>query len=229
MTAQGSSNRRSTPRRRPGPSDSHSRERLLDEALKLFAERGIANTTLAQIAEAAEVTSAMVHYRFESRDKLLDAIVEERLAPQIREIWEPADFARESVLEVIQGIARRVLSIIDHAPWLPPLWLREIIQEGGMLRERVMQRIPDRKSMVFRNIVAEAQRSGEINPQLSPDLLFISLMALLMVPHAAATIRGRLSSSPPLDNATIDRHVLSLLTHGLSPSEAGQPPKADVL
>lgn len=98
-----------------------------------------------------------------------------------------------------------------------------------MLRERVMQRIPDRKSMVFRNIVAEAQRSGEINPQLSPDLLFISLMALLMVPHAAATIRGRLSSSPPLDNATIDRHVLSLLTHGLSPSEAGQPPKADVL
>lgn len=146
MTAQGSSNRRSTPGRRPGPSDSHSRERLLDEALKLFAERGIANTTLAQIAEAAEVTSAMVHYRFESRDKLLDAIVEERLAPQIREIWEPADFARESVLEVIQGIARRVLSIIDHAPWLPPLWLREIIQEGGMLRERVMQRIPDRKS-----------------------------------------------------------------------------------
>jgi len=38
------------------------RDRLLDAAIGLFAECGIANTTVAQIAGAAQVTSAIVHY-----------------------------------------------------------------------------------------------------------------------------------------------------------------------
>jgi len=223
MTAQGPLHRRSRPGRRPGISDLHGRERLLGEALNLFAMRGIANTTLAQIAEASRVTPAMVHYHFESRDKLLDAIVEECLAPQIREIWGPVDFERESVVEVIQGIARRVLVIIDRAPWLPPLWLRDIIQEGGMLKERVEERLPDRKCLIFKDMVGQAQRRGEINAQLSPDLLFISLMALLMVPYAVAPLYGRLNPGSVLDNATLDRHVLSLLTHGLITAKPGVP------
>ncbi|WP_414136817.1 TetR/AcrR family transcriptional regulator [Burkholderia territorii] len=57
------------------------RERLLDAAIDLFAAGGIANTTVAQIAAADKMTSAMVHYWFETREKLYDAIVDERLVP----------------------------------------------------------------------------------------------------------------------------------------------------
>jgi AcrR family transcriptional regulator len=48
---------------------------LLDVAIGLFAERGIANTTVAQIATAGQVTSAMVHYWFDTREKLRDAVI----------------------------------------------------------------------------------------------------------------------------------------------------------
>jgi NodT family efflux transporter outer membrane factor (OMF) lipoprotein len=51
--------------------DASGRERLLDAAIDLFADRRIANTTVAQIAVAGKVTSAMVRYWFKTRQRLV--------------------------------------------------------------------------------------------------------------------------------------------------------------
>lgn len=80
--------------RRRAAADLDMRERLLASATQLFGEQGIAATTMAQIAEAAGVTSAMVHYYFTNREKLLDAVVEERIARSIAFVWESVDSAR---------------------------------------------------------------------------------------------------------------------------------------
>lgn len=58
-----------------------SREQLLDIALNLFSRQGIANTSLNAIAKEAGVTPAMLHYYFNSREQLLDAMIEERFLP----------------------------------------------------------------------------------------------------------------------------------------------------
>jgi len=145
------------------------RERLLDAAIDLFAHRGIANTTVAQIAVAGKVTSAMVHYWFETREKLYDAIVDERLVPQISAIWGPADLQRESALELVQGLLARMFRITAQAPWLPSLWLREIIQVGGLLQARVLSRIPQELNVGFRRKISEAQARGEINRMRSTN------------------------------------------------------------
>lgn len=54
-------------RRRGRPAaaaDGAMRERLLSAATELFAERGIAATSMAEIAAHVGVTSAMLHYYF---------------------------------------------------------------------------------------------------------------------------------------------------------------------
>ncbi|HBH16268.1 MAG TPA: TetR family transcriptional regulator, partial [Leclercia adecarboxylata] len=58
-----------------------SREKLLDIALDLFSRQGIARTSLNAIAKEAGVTPAMLHYYFNSREQLLDAMIEERFLP----------------------------------------------------------------------------------------------------------------------------------------------------
>lgn len=200
--------------------DSTGRARLLDAALDLFSQRGIANTTVAQIASKARVTSAMVHYWFDTREKLLDALVEERIFPQIREIWSPVDFERQSALEIIEGLMRRLLAISNREPWLPSLWLREIIQDGGLLRERVLPRIPKRENSDFRKVVAESQARGEINPDISPELVFISLLALAMLPRATGQMWRQARSEPVPELWQMDRHVMALFMGGLT---AGAP------
>lgn len=78
-----------------GPGRAHAaedqRERLLDAAVTLFAEHGIAATQVKAIAARAGVTPALVHYYFGDRGRLLDAVAEERLGPLVDRVFAPAE------------------------------------------------------------------------------------------------------------------------------------------
>ena len=66
-------------RRRSAPGD-ETRERLLDAAERLFAERGYSNVSTRDIAEAARSNAAAAHYHFGSKEGLLEAVFVRRLA-----------------------------------------------------------------------------------------------------------------------------------------------------
>lgn len=202
--------------RRPRAPDSDGRGQLLDAAVSLFAERGIANTTVAQIAAACGVTSAMVHYWFDTRERLLEAIVEERLAPLFDHIWEPVEPQRGAPLDLVEGILRRMLDVTRLQPWLPSLWLREIVNEGGLLREQALRRIPLRRVADFGQSIARGKSRGEVAADIEPLLLFNSILALVMLPQATGKIWQRIHPSFTLDRAMLERHVTGLLMHGIT-------------
>jgi AcrR family transcriptional regulator len=54
------------------------RERLIAAACDLFYRQGIARTTLADIAEAAEVPVGNMYYYFKTKDDIVTAVVEAR-------------------------------------------------------------------------------------------------------------------------------------------------------
>src|ERR687887_2896033 len=57
-------------KQRPGK-----RERLVASAADLLHRRGVQGTTLAQIAEAADVPPGNVYYYFKTRDELVHAVI----------------------------------------------------------------------------------------------------------------------------------------------------------
>ena len=60
------------------PAPPGKRERLIAAACDLFYRQGIAGTTLAHIADAAEVPLGNVYYYFKSKDDIVAAVVEAR-------------------------------------------------------------------------------------------------------------------------------------------------------
>jgi AcrR family transcriptional regulator len=52
------------------------RERLVESARDLFHEQGIHRTTLAEVAERAQVPLGNVYYYFKSRDELIGAVLD---------------------------------------------------------------------------------------------------------------------------------------------------------
>jgi AcrR family transcriptional regulator len=54
------------------------RQRLLEAAMTLFHERGMAATTIATIAESANVPLGNVYYHFRSKDEMIAAVVKAR-------------------------------------------------------------------------------------------------------------------------------------------------------
>ena len=61
----------STTAKRPGK-----RERLVDGARDLFHEQGVHRTTLAEVAERADVPVGNVYYYFKSKDELIGAVLD---------------------------------------------------------------------------------------------------------------------------------------------------------
>ena len=78
----------------------------------------------------------MLHYYFKDREELLDCVVEERLCPLLAHVWGPVE-AGVDPAELIRGIVQRLLDGIEQMPWVPSTWMREILNEGGLLRERM--------------------------------------------------------------------------------------------
>lgn len=202
--------------RRRADADLDVRERLLACATQLFAARGIAATTMAQIASAAGVTSAMVHYYFTNREKLLDAVVDERIAPAIAFVWSGFDRdGDQNPHALVDDLVARLFDVTARMPWLPPLWLREIVNEGGLLRERVLGRLPVDRLRHFAARIGEAQRNGAIDPALEPPLLFMSIIALVMLPLATAKTWQSALGLPKIDREALHRHVSALLSAAL--------------
>ncbi len=193
------------------------RELLLTAATDLFAQHGIAATTFAMIANRAGLTPAMLHYYFKNREQLLDVVVEERLAPLIASVWNPvqADVAPE---ELIRGIVERMLAGIERMPWIPSTWMREVLNEGGLLRNRMLRQLPFDKIKLLGQAVARGQASQRINPSLDSGLIVFSIIGLVMLHMATVRLWGEVFARKTPGSDAICRHITGLLLNGLQPA-----------
>ncbi len=193
------------------------RAELLDSAVILFAEQGVAGTTVAEIARRAGVTSAMVHYYFKTKDQLLDAVVAEKLVGEfIAFVAGGLDGPEAEPADVVAGLVRRIMEASDRMPWLPPLWVREVISEGGALREKLIRRVDLSKPERFKACIAAGQKRGVVNPGLNPQLLFMSIIGLTMLPLSMAKSWDRIPLIGKVSKQDLARHISALLRHGLS-------------
>ncbi len=88
-----------------GRFDKHRRERILESAAHLIAERGVNNVRVADIAKRVGTTSGTVHYHFEFKDDLLNSAIDwavaqafERQARLLEGIITP----KEKLLRIIE-------------------------------------------------------------------------------------------------------------------------------
>jgi AcrR family transcriptional regulator len=206
------------PKRSPGrPAagiEGDAREQLLSAATELFARQGVAATPFAAIAKQAGLTPAMMHYYFKDRDHLLDCVVDEKIAPLIASVWSPVD-AGVTPEELMRGVVERLVAGIARNPWIPSTWMREVLNEGGLLRSRVLRKLPFDKVRVVSEAVARAQAKGEFESDLDPVLIVFSMLGLVMMHLATAPFFAEVFHRKEPDPQAIGRHITALLRHGL--------------
>ena len=191
------------------------RELLLDAALALFAESGVAGTTLAAIAAWAGVTSAMVHYYFTNRDQLVDAVARERLLPTVHGVWAPV-VETNDLVPMLRGLVRRIFEAAELNPWLPSLWLREIVSEGGQLRAPLLKNLRFEYVLHLARTVTAAQRRGEIDPHIDPRLVFLSVLGNTLLPLAASHLWQQVPLLHSVTREDVTQHVEALLVGAFS-------------
>lgn len=200
--------------------DGDIRERLLDAAIACYVRGGIAATSLREIAREANVTPALLNYYFGGKDELRDAVVAERVLPAVMQMRGGVQEAGDDMPALISAFVGGIGRAAAVNPWFPALWVREVLCEGGNLRELLFTQVGPQIPVAMVGRFAAAQQRGEINPDLDPRLLMISLVGLTLFPIAGAPIWRRLFAdagfgTDDLDLDTLRRHTLALLDGGL--------------
>ncbi|MCD9005295.1 TetR/AcrR family transcriptional regulator [Luteimonas sp. XNQY3] len=211
--------RKTSTRRGPGrPPDASAdrRGRALDAALDCYVRRGIAVTTLRDIAAEADVTPALLHYYFGDAAGLQQAVIDERLMPVFADIRETLLGMPDAALRlVLVAFVEHICALIGRHPWLPALWIREVLSEGGALRDLMLSRLAPEISAVLVARIAAEQAAGRLNQQLDPRLLMVSLVGLTLFPAAGLPIWQQLFDRGPLGVDDIRAHALALVERGL--------------
>jgi len=85
-------------------SDRTTREHIVEEADRLFYQQGYEHTSFADIAQAVRISRGNFYYHFKTKDEILDAVINARLAStrKMLEQWEidgaqPADRIRSFI------------------------------------------------------------------------------------------------------------------------------------
>jgi len=112
------------------------REQIIDAAMRVFSQKGFTSATNKNIAREAGITPGLIYYYFESKEKLLQAVIESRSPlrlvtsppPQIATM--PPElflrFATCQVLSIIEGenfmqFIRVMLPEVIRNPQVTPL------------------------------------------------------------------------------------------------------------
>lgn len=73
-----------------GPKAQQARERIVEAADTLFYTQGFENTSFADIADAVQISRGNFYYHFKTKDDILNAVIDKRLAKtgDMLQTWE---------------------------------------------------------------------------------------------------------------------------------------------
>jgi AcrR family transcriptional regulator len=116
------------------------RARLLDEALRLFAEKGYAQTSTREICVAAGVNAASIHYYFSDKGGLYRAVYLEpirQLMMEAREIAMPASRSTHHAAD-LRRLPRAAQACRRETMQILKLHFREQADPTGLAGDEVM-------------------------------------------------------------------------------------------
>jgi TetR/AcrR family transcriptional regulator, transcriptional repressor for nem operon len=167
------------PRRQPADVR---REQILDAAARVLVERGLAATTMAEVAEAASVAKGTVYLYFGSKAELLAGLRARYFDDFAARLGEPAERPGPRVAARIE---RLVAASYDFA--LANHELHHVLfHEAGFAEEHTFARA----RTLLAELIEAGQADGELevaDPPLATELLLHGLHGVL----AAATHRPR--------------------------------------
>jgi AcrR family transcriptional regulator len=130
---------RSVDGRRARSDGIEARERLLNMALRLFAEKGYAKTSTREIARAAGVNIASISYYFRDKAGLYRAVFTEPLGTPVDSIplYDQPHFTLRQSLEAYISCFLEPLKQGDLVQLCTRLHFREILEPTGMWTEEI--------------------------------------------------------------------------------------------
>lgn len=184
---------------------SSTRDRILDAAEALFAERGLAGTAVRDIAARVGLNPASLYNHFPGKQAIYEAVLERGVLPVIRILED----ASTSELDPDWGdrIIETVMAQLERTPHLPRLIQHEVVS-GGEHLARLARRwlLPP-----YTQALAAVKRApGDLLAGWGEDelpLLVFAWLNMIFGAFAMAPLYAELVHDDPLSKESLERQT----------------------
>lgn len=182
-------------------------ERIFRAALELFAERGVAGTTVEDITEAADVGKGTFFNYFPSKEHVLAAFGEMQAAKA------RAVFSEARPDEPLQQVFQRLVRALAEEPGQSPALVRSLV--GAFLSSEQVRHLMRRnlaRALRFQTaMIAAAQKRGQVRSDQNPALI----ARFLLQNWFGTLVLWTLFPSEPLDQRLDE--VLNMMLAAIEP------------
>ena len=147
----------------------------------MFREKGYAQATLNDIAVKAGTQAGSLYYHFESREHLVEEVLAcgmlqttERVTAALRAV----DASASTAEKIRVGIRAHLIQILIHNDY-SAAYDKIIDQVPGHIRDRFVQ-YPREYANIWREVILEGQRRGELREDLDPTILRLQLLGAVI-------------------------------------------------
>lgn len=181
---------------------------ILDEAQILFAERGLAGTSIREIAARCGIQNASLYSHFKSKQDIYEAVLERGLRPIIDLISAAGTVEKPAAWD--DRVISQMVSHLEANPQLPKLIAYEVLRADGdmpaVVHEWASEYITSGISLMSQN----GRLSGDEWKKSDGPLLVSAWFNLIFGYFAMAPILEVFLGSDPLSKKNIKRHIQML-------------------
>jgi len=190
------------------------RARILDAAVKVFAERGFHSATVAEIARGAGVADGTIYLYFKGKDDLLLRLFDEKMTELVAEVKEALSTERNAPGKLRRFIQLH-LALVERNPDLASVLIVELRQSAQFLKAADRQKLAAYVDLIA-EVVREGQERGELDGNVSPATVKRAIFGALDELALGWLMSGRRS---PLKKTAAE--VAQWLVRGLLPADGG--------
>lgn len=198
------------------------REKIKAAALEEFVEHGYDGARMQEIANRAGANKAMIHYYFQSKDALFEAILRESFEEMFQlfgQVWE----SNQSTEQLITTTVHEHLQFLAAHAHLPRILIRELNSNNPIV-EKVMhelfKQIGHRRVRQAVEALATGIESGKLRP-IDPKQTIWNIIALNIFIFIARPLLKVIWKEDFADDQKLlakrEAAIIDLLLYGLLP------------
>ena len=198
--------------------DGATRQHLLQAALKSFADRGYAATSVREIVKAAKVSKPALYYYFADKAELFEALVDQAHEERYRMMQEAARRGRTAAQQLEEIVAAVFEFSLRNRELMRLAFATAFATSGGAPGQARCHEKGRRNFEFIRGLIEAGQRAGELDRRFTVDELAMGIHGQL---NSYVMIR-LLTPECPLNRQTA-RQIVRLFMRGA----AAQPARRD--
>lgn len=187
-------------------------QRILEAAVKVFAEQGFHQSTISQIAREAGVADGTIYLYFKNKDDILVQFFTYKTKQVFDKFREEVDKAENS-FDKLKNLIRRHLQEFQNDRNMAVLYQAETHQNSRLVEEQIRD-----MSKLYLDIVSEIVEQGQEEGCIRKDI-YVGLVKRFILGGVDEVINTWLHSGGKYDLASMADPLVDLFIRGIGNAE----------